>query len=109
MRKRTIAICIAIAACLVLTLLFGAFTSFFDVFNLKAATEAAAEPETKEEEEKKERSDNLLKLTEEQIRNVQIGTLQAKEGILHIKTSVSASIVVNPNRYAHVVSNTDAI
>ena len=109
MRKRKIAIYIAICACTVFALLFGAFTSFFTGFNLGSSVEAVAEAETDDTQEKKTTSDNLLTLTEEQIHNSQIGTMQAKEGILHIRTSVPSNIVVNPNRYAHVVSNTDAI
>lgn len=111
MRKRTIAICIAISACVVFALLFGAFASYNELFSLKTLEEMVEAPKEEENgsDSKEEKNEQLLVLTDDQIRNSQIGTQQAKEGVLHIKIAVPANINVNPNHYAHVVPNTDAV
>jgi cobalt-zinc-cadmium efflux system membrane fusion protein len=49
-----------------------------------------------------------IEFSPEQIEDSDIQIQTAKEGDLFIKTCVPAKIIVNPNRYAHVVTKTEA-
>lgn len=102
MRKKNLAICIAIVACAAFALLIGAFSSFNHENAEKQEPEVVGVVTDANHKA-------TFALTKQQIEESGIETEIAKEGKLLIKTCVPGKITTNPNKYAHVVSPTNAV